>query len=97
MDLGRLLDQFRYVPRDETEQRMESREPQIPGVDGIATLLFEVGQKAFNDVDREVLDRHLRGLKRIVRGQKVKEQAQRITIASLSVDTQVAISPNLFQ
>jgi len=97
LDLGRLLDQFRYVPRDETEQRIKSREPQIPGVDGIATFLFEVGQKAFNDVDREVLDRHLRGLERIVRGQKVKEQAQRITIASLGVDTQVAISPNLFQ
>lgn len=97
MDLGRLLDQFRYVPRDETEKRMESREPQIPGGNGIATFLFEGGQKAFNDINREVLDRHLRGLERIVLGQKVKEQAQRITIASLGVDTQVAISPNLFQ
>ena len=73
MALGRLLDQFRYVPRDETEQRMESREPQIPGVDGIATFLFEIRQKAFNDVGCEVLDRHLRGLERIVLGQKVKE------------------------
>ena len=76
---------------------MESREPQIAGVDGIATFLFEVGQKAFDDVGREVLDRHLRGLKRIVLGQKVKEQAQRITITSLGVDTQVAITPHLFQ
>jgi hypothetical protein len=97
VDLGRLLDQFRDVPSDETEQGMESRQPQIPGVDGIATVLFEIRQKAFNDVDREVLDRHLRGLERIVLGQKVKEQAQRITITSLGVDTQVAIDPNLFQ
>ncbi len=76
---------------------MESREPQIAGVDSIATFLFEVGQKAFDDVGREVLDRHLRGLERIVLGQKMKEQAQRITIASLAVDTQVAIAPNLFE
>jgi hypothetical protein len=97
LDLGRLLDQFRYLPCDEAEKGMESREPQITGVDGIATFLFEVGQKAFDNVGREVLDRYLRGLDRIVLGQKVKEQAQSITIASLGVDTQVAIDPNLFQ
>src|SRR5262249_42487515 len=55
------------------ESCQTTREPQIPCVDGIASFLFEVDQKVFDDVDREMLHRHLRGLDGITLGQKVKE------------------------
>src|SRR5262249_28598405 len=72
-------------------------ESEIPCIDGIPTLLFKVREKAFDDIDSEVLDRHLGGFNRVALAQKVKEQAQGITIASLGVDTQVAIDSHLFQ
>src|SRR2546430_2725413 len=74
---------------------MEGRESKIPCIDGITTLLFEVREKAFDDIDGEVFDRHLRGFNRVALGQKVKEQSQGITIASLGVNTQVAIDAGM--
>src|SRR5207244_6349632 len=79
------------------EEGMEGRESKIPCIDGSTTLLFEVREKAFDDIDGEVFDRHLRGFNRVALGQKVKEQSQGITIASLGVNTQVAIDAHLFQ
>ena len=73
MDLGSVLDQFRDLPGHEAEEGMQGREPQIPCVGGIAPFLFEVSQKGFHDVDREMLHRHLCRLSGITLGQKVKE------------------------
>ncbi len=73
MDLGSVLDQFRDLPGHEAEEGMQGREPQIPCVDGIAPFLFEVGQKVFDDINREMLHRHLCGFGGRTLGQKVKE------------------------
>jgi len=73
VDLGGVLDQFRALPGHEAEEGMQGCEPQIPCGDGIAPFLLEGGQKVFDDLDREMLHRHLCRLGGIALGQKVKE------------------------
>jgi hypothetical protein len=79
------------------EWRAVSRKPQVAGVDSIAPFRFEIGQKACDHIGCEVLDSHLRGLGGLALCHKAKEQSQSISIASLGIDTEVAINPDLFQ
>ncbi len=41
MDLGGVLDEFGYLPGHKAEERVKGREPEVAGVDGIATFFFK--------------------------------------------------------